>query len=389
MFPYIATYLSSFAAAGLFGPMVPAALLGAGFSAGAIANAIAAQNTIRVIAPTFWGQLADRSHRPSAIAAASFFCAALCHLSILFADTPLPLILCYALLGFAGTSGTAIVDGLVLSALEQRAVERKRFGRIRVAGTIGFAVSTLLVGYFRTTGTLASITRPAVLLPSAVLMTIAAIMIATTHVQRATASERTPTRFTQLMQNRPYLLLVLFTFFHWASHATYTIFIVPLADARGLSPLAVAIAITLGLVVEGVLMHRSDRLLGSGSGKGALCFVAVIGAVRWLGFAVDFGSPALNTAAFLFFSACHGLSFGFFYPLIVNLVSGTVEEGQRHSALSVLVAMSFGLGGAAGAAAAGHLMEHFGVAATWAGMLPFSLLAICTALVIPTTTRPA
>lgn len=379
MVPFVLSYVFAFAASGMFGPLVPAALLATGFSASAVANAVAAQNVVRVVAPTLWGQLADRSTRPALLAAASFACAGLCHLAIIGARTDYSLITVYAVLGFVGTAGIPIVDGLVLSALEDRGVDKSRFGSIRIAGTIGFALSTFAVGVIRQTGMIEKLTPPSVLFPAAALVFVAAATILTSKTKNRHASGAT-VRFFDLAKNKAYVLLLAFTFCHWASHATYTVFVVPLGDMRGLTPLVVALSIVLGLVVEALLMRRAGEALARIGGKRALVFVAVMGVVRWLGFALHTGSPAVDSALFLFFSSIHGLSFGFFYPVIVHLISEAVPDAQRHSALSVMMALAFGLGGAAGAAASGHLLDAFGPTASWLGMIPFSIAAICLTL---------
>ena len=376
MLPFYLTYIFAFAASGLFGPLVPAALLNAGFTAGAVANAVAAQNTVRVIAPTLWGRMADLSAQPKLIAAGSFAFGALCYALIAFAGTPLWLALAYAVLGFGGSSGVPVTDGLVLSTLERRNEDRARFGRVRVFGTLGFALSTLAVGVIRDRGGELRLMPPQVLYPAAVLALAAAVCIATARAPGAHTAAAGATRFLDLAKNRRYLLLLAFAFFHWASHMTYTVFVVPLGEARGLSALVVAVSIVVGLLVEALLMRQSGRVQRRIGGRAALLFTGAVGALRWIGFAIDFGSPEANAAAFLFFSACHGLSFGFFYPVIVSLIADAVGAERRHSALSVVFAIAFGLGGAAGASAGGHLLEAYGTGGAWLAMVPFSIVAI-------------
>ena len=120
---------------------------GAGLSATEVGTVLATSPLVALVAPTFWGQIADRSSsRTRVLVFATLGVAASCALYGLL-DGFWPLVAGNMVLAAFGTGVIPLVVSTTLAALGDDGLYR--FGRIRVWGTIGFLVLVVLFPLIR------------------------------------------------------------------------------------------------------------------------------------------------------------------------------------------------------------------------------------------------
>jgi MFS transporter, PPP family, 3-phenylpropionic acid transporter len=353
-------YFLAFAASALYGPLAPSALMAIGFGAAAIGHASGLLSFVRIVAQPLWGNAADKTGRGQELAALSFALGAITLFAIAFARTEGGLSLGYVMLGAFGGSGVTLLDGTVIESV---AGDRSRFSRIRVLATLGYAVTTLLVSALRDASLIS--TRPgAVFLPASVLFALTATLLVWHPQPRATHVVVEPAVFAR----GPFAKLVVIATLQWASHAAYTLFVMPLGAAQGLRPFSIGLAIFAGLTIEALVMHNAHRIRTSAETTFAI--VTLLATLRWLLYPF-----AQGPVAFIALSMLHGMTFGLFFPTLVAETSRLAGSRSRHRAQSLATSIIFGVGGAAGTFLAGMMLDRYGAAACWWSMAPLSFCA--------------
>ncbi len=358
-------YLFAFSSNALYGPFAPAALLAAGIGAGTIGHAGAVQSAARVLAQPLWGGLADRTKTGLRLSALSYALGALSFVWLAFSRSETGIVLGYFLFGVLGGAGTPLLDSTVIHTAHG---DRARFARVRVMGTIGFGLTTVVVSGLREAKLMGDDPN-VVFLGAAAFFSGSALMLLLAHPSRelSVADEAR-----DVPNKTAFFLLAAIAMLQWASHGAYNVFIVPVGAALGMTPWSVGIAIFSGLCVEALTMHYAHRIHTSATKTLVLATLAA--SLRWLLYPF-----ATNTIAFVGLSALHGVSFGLFFPTVVAEVARLAGPGGRHRAQSTVASLSFGLGSGLGTFIAGTAFEAYGPAACFWSMLPLSIgaTALC------------
>lgn len=148
--PFGALWLCYFAAIGLFGPYSPLWLSSLGYSTLAIGAFASLQSWTRVVAPYGWGWLADHGGRRVALLRLAAALSALAAGGLWLARDAgaWPLALVVAALFLANGAVTPIAETLLLKHLHGGdGLDARRYGQVRMWGSIGFIASVTLFGF--------------------------------------------------------------------------------------------------------------------------------------------------------------------------------------------------------------------------------------------------
>ena len=147
--PFGALWASYFGALGLFNPYFPLWLAQLGHSSFVVGAFAALQSWTRIVAPYAWGWLADHGGRRITllrVAALASLGAAAALWGVRDAGVPV-LALVVAALFLANGAFTPIAETLVLRHLHAGgSLDARRYGRVRLWGSVGFIVSVLVFG---------------------------------------------------------------------------------------------------------------------------------------------------------------------------------------------------------------------------------------------------
>jgi len=361
------TSFFAFGALGIHFPFFTPALLAAGMSSTAVGFMWSARSATHMFSPSLFGVLADMHGKSRLLSAFALVSLAALSLSLAFVEDERIATLLFALTGLLGGASSSLLDGLVLTALGE---EKRRFGSIRVFGSVGFGVVALTFALVDDAFTLP---RTAPFFIAATLSLIASGLVfsvpVTAHVRLSGLG-----RAARLLFRRELLIVGVVTLFLWASHGAYSAFLAPLATAHALTGSGVGVALAVAIVCEVIAMRASVVLLERFGAKTILLLATGTAVFRWA-----FLASTTAPIAFVFAHGLHGVTFGLFYPAVVTLVGALVPDEARQTAQGSLVAGFFGLGGTVGTAIAGHT---FGLSAstTWWSMCALAGVAFAVAL---------
>ena len=136
-------YFFYFAFIGVFSPYFTLYLQSLAMSAADIALLMSQMQLMRLVAPTFWGWLADKRGRQVDIIRLSGLCACIGFTGFFLTDNFIQLFIPMTLMAFFWSAALPLVESLTFSHL---ADESHRYSRIRVWGSVGFIVAVLLGG---------------------------------------------------------------------------------------------------------------------------------------------------------------------------------------------------------------------------------------------------
>ena len=144
-FPYwrlSSFYFLYFACLGVMVPYWSLYLESAGLSAAAIGVVLAVTAGIRVIAPSFWGWVADRSRRRLLIIRVGAVASALCFALLPAGEGLAWVVVCIALHTFFWNAILAQYEVITLASMGS---EVHRYGQVRLWGSISFAGKVFMV----------------------------------------------------------------------------------------------------------------------------------------------------------------------------------------------------------------------------------------------------
>jgi PPP family 3-phenylpropionic acid transporter len=347
-------YFAFFVCAGLWVAYLPPYLAARGLGAAQIAWVLALPQFVRIVAPSLWGWLADRSGAQRGIVA--FSCAAN--------------VACFALLphaaGFeaiawlvAATSlltaaALPLVEGITLGALSG---EPGRYGPIRLWGSIGFIAAVLGGGVWLDLEPVE--TLPAMLFVASLATLAAASLLPAQRVHAAPAASR--------LELPPAAVALLGAGFCMAlAHGALYVFFTLHLQREGYSGSMIGFLWTLGVLAEvGVFFYLPAlfRRYPLSVILAASCACAV---VRFL--AIGWGAallPLLLAAQLL-----HAATFGSFHAAAVAAVHRVFPPHAQARGQTLFSSLSYAAGGAVGALLAGWSWEASGPG------LAFSLSAL-------------
>jgi PPP family 3-phenylpropionic acid transporter len=337
-------YFAFFLHAGAYVAYFPAYLAWRGLGAAEIAWVIALPPFVRIVAPTFWGTLADRTGGQRGIVA--FGCTVNAACFLLLPAMPGFGAIAWLITAASALAGAALplVEAITLGALAGQA---GRYGPVRVWGSIGFIVAVLGGGAWLD---LRSAEALPALLALTALASLGAALLLPAGAKHAAA------KAPPLVVNRPALRLLAAAFCMTAAHgALYGFFTLHL-QREGYSGAAIGMFWTLGVLAEIVVFVYLPALFRRFSLSTILvaslgCAVVRFVAIGWL---------AAFPAALLPAQLLHAATFGSFHAAAIATVHRVFPAGVQGRGQTLFSSICYGAGGAVGAMLAGWAWEAAG-----------------------------
>lgn len=337
-------YFAFFAYAGAYVAYFPAYLAWRGLGAAEIAWVIALPPFVRVIAPTAWGTLADRTGWQRGIVA--FACAAN--------------VACFALLPFAadfaaiawliaGTAALAsaalpLVEVIALAALADRP---GRYGPVRLWGSVGFIAVVLGGGAWLDHASIESLPAALALCGLACLAAAFCLPAGARHA----AARPAP-----LVVGRPAQALLGAGFCMSAAHGALYAFFTLHLQREGYSGTAIGLFWTLGVLAEIVVFLYLPVLFRRFSLSAILVASFACAVLRFLAIGWLAAVPAVLLPAQLL----HAATFGSFHAASIAAVRRVFPADAQGRGQTLFSSVCYGAGGAVGALLAGWAWEAAG-----------------------------
>jgi len=361
-------YAAYFAAMGLILPFFPVYLDGRGLDAAMVGLMTGLLALAKVIAPPWIGHALDRQpeirlHRFIIVASCM---AAVTAIAIGLVLNLYVLAAMIFLFGIFWATVLPLTDGLSVSVSESKVAD---YGRLRVWGSIGFVMTSLLGGFYLVGPNMTAF-------PIMVAMLMLVLAFAAHGFPRLTASISSDSGREPF--SKPFYLLLLIALIMQISHgAYYGFFSLYLAEA-GFSGWQIGLFWSIGVIAEIVLMWRWSHSLQQAAPPVVFSLCLGLAALRWLGI-------GLTTDAILLvgLQLLHAASFAAFHVTAIAWVKRLAPVGRHSAAQGLYSAAGFGLGSTIGIMACGIIAEAFAYNIAFYICAVIAMLGIPIALLLP------
>ena len=358
-------YFFYFAFIGVFSPYFTLYLQSLQISAADIALLMSQMQLMRLVAPAFWGWLADRRGRRVDIVRLSALCACIGFTGFFLTDNYVQLFIPMTLMAFFWSAALPLVESLTFAHL---ADESHRYSRIRVWGSVGFIVAVLLGGALLDHLPIGDV--PAMVF--VVLLGILAMAFqlpegrgahSVTAQGAATVSpaDNLPmATLRSVLADQQVWMLLLACFLMSSAHGVYYVFYSIHLDDLGYSKGMIGLLWSLGVLVEIGLFMVMSPLMKRYSLRSLLLATYATAVVRFL----MIGWCAESLLLLLLAQAMHGLTFGVHHAAAIAAVNQWFPQHIHARGQALYSSISFGGGGLFGGIVSGLVWDPLG--AGWA-----------------------
>ena len=352
-------YFFYFAFIGVFSPYFTLYLQGLSLSATDIALLMSQMQLMRLLAPTFWGWLADKRGRRVDIIRLSALCASVGFTGFFLTDNFLLMFVPMTLMAFFWSASLPLVESLTFAHL---GAQHQRYSQIRVWGSVGFIVAVLLGGLLLDALPISDV-------PAMVFVVLIGILIMAFKVPEglpiprsgaAEAADEALASLGSVMRERRVWMLLLACFLMSSAHGVYYVFYSIHLDALGYSKGMIGLLWSLGVLVEIGLFMIMAPLMKRYSLRALLLATYAVAIVRFL--FIGWGGESL--VLLLIAQTMHGVTFGVHHAAAIAAVNQWFPGHIHARGQALYSSLSFGGGGLFGGIVSGLVWEPLG--AGWA-----------------------
>lgn len=350
-----AWYFFYFAFVGCFLPYFSLYLSSLGLDAWRISVVMVMMPLMRMLAPTFWGLLADRLGRRVALVRNVLLVSSVTFCGFLLTANFWWLIAIMVAMSLFWSAALPLMEALTLGHLRHAA---ERYGRIRLWGSVGFIAAVQAVGFLLDI-------RPLIAMLWVALGLLGAACFSTALIPESpqVVVEHHAGRLRESLLRPEVIAVLLAGLMMSVAHAPlYTFYSIHLVD-HGYGKAAVGGLWSLGVVAEIGVFAFMPRLLGMASLRNMLMLCFALAAVRFaiIGWTIEF--PLVIVLAQLL----HGASFGAHHAASITALNRWFPSRQQGTVQSLFGCISYGAGGILGGVLCGYGWEAYGAAATFTG----------------------
>ncbi|HJV05763.1 MAG TPA: MFS transporter [Chromobacteriaceae bacterium] len=366
--PFALFYFSYFAFQGVFNPFWGLYLQSLSFTPWQISVLVALSTLARIVAPGFWGWLADRQQRRRPIVIATSLAAAAIFALVGQLHSFAGVFVTLALALFFWAASLPLVEA---STAWLTRAQPGRYSRVRVWGSIGFVVAATLGGYALEWLSLACL--PWLALGG--LMVVALVAFKLPEVACLSAADEAASIWLTLRQPKVLALFGCCFLMAFAHGPYYTFYSIGLKDA-GYGKSLIGLLWSCGVVSEILIFLAMPRIMGKLSLE-RLMQLSLLAAVLRFGLIAGWvGIPLVAFGA----QTLHALTFALHHAASIGLIHRLFAPQHHGRAQGLYIIASFGLGGSGGGLLAGLLWPQGGVCATFALSALVALLGVLVSL---------
>jgi len=299
-----------------------------------------------VLTPLIWGALADRFQIRKPI---YIFCNCISTAIWVFYLFTTDFRAMLVITVFYGIFYSPIISFLEASTMDVLGEEKKRYGRVRVWGSMAFIASVIALGKIID---LYSINIILILIFTGSL-TLAFISFKIPDI-RMIKKESFALKARDLLKRRVVAFLFC-AFLMLMSHGTYYGFYSIHLENMGYGSTFIGIAWALASISEIVIMVKSDSIFRRFSIENVLFFSCMMAGLRW--FALFF---ATSPVALLLLQMLHAMTYGTFHVASILYIDSLTPDGTKTLGQAVNNAVTYGLGLMVGFFLSGYLFESVG-----------------------------
>ncbi len=372
LLPFAALSASYFAHIGFFNPYLPLWLKDQGVGLFGISMLLSVQSGTRLFAPYGWGWLSDHTGQRVRLLRLGAVGAFLCSfgLWVNFGQWWLSLVL---LLMFTHTSSMMSLSEAAMAHLVSQGGEfdARRYGRVRVWGSLGFMVTALLAGaWFERFG----IGH----FPGWTLVTLVALLGATfwlPDVREPVSAPHERMSIWPVLRQRVVQWLLASMFFHVLAHMSIYLFLSLYLDSLGYSKIPIGLIWAISVVVEVAWFVTQSQWLPR-FGLGTWLVLCAAATVLRMGVTAVAGTGLL----LLLLAQClHAFTFAAHHTVCVALLSHHFPARLRARGQALYTVVAYGFPGVLAGLAGGALSASFGLTSVYLAASVAALAALACA----------
>ncbi|HSX49958.1 MAG TPA: MFS transporter [Cellvibrio sp.] len=301
----------------------------------------------RIIAPNFWGWLADHTQQRLRIIRVGSLAASVIFAGILLDQRYWWLVLvvsCYTFFWHA------VLPQFEVITLGYLGNNYHRYGQIRLWGSLGFMAA--VVGLGLVFDVLPVRFLPLFILTFLILIWLSSLSLRDLSVRKVEGVQQS---FLRLVMQPTILCFLVSSFLLQLSHGPYyTFYTLYLVENYGYTRTATGLLWALGVLAEVAIFLVMHKVLGRFNLRALMLFALLATSFRWL--LIAYGADHL--AVLLFAQLIHACSFGIAHSVSIELVRSYFKGANQGQAQAMYSSFSFGAGGAAGALIGGLLWDY-------------------------------
>ncbi|CAD6875958.1 MFS transporter [Methylomonas fluvii] len=359
-------YFCYFATLGAFLPFWSLYLKQVGFAATEIGELTAFLVATKIIAPNYWGWLADKTGRNLRLIRITSLLSVLCFAGFLYRSDYLWFAAVTVVFSFFWNATLPQFEAATLFHLQS---EPQRYSQIRLWGSIGFIAAVLGIGRFLDQFSIAY-------LPWIIgsLMLLNWLMALVTPEAQPRLIHSNTGGIWQILTKPELLAFLLVYMLLQVAHGPYYVFYSVYLKQHGYSATETGLLWASGVAAEVLLFMAMRQLLKWLSPRTLLLIAVSLSVVRWLLIAEGVDSLVLTISA----QVLHAATFGVAHVVAMQLLYQYFGERHQSKGQALYSSISFGLGGMIGSLYSGYFWDMLG------GRLVYIIAALvcCVALLI-------
>lgn len=379
------SYFFYFAILGLISPYLSVFLDGKGFNSLELGEIFAILTATKIVAPSLWAILADKTGQKLLIIRLGALLALLSFIVLFWLNSYWSISFCLALFSLFWTAILPQLEVLTLNSVRHSS---KIYARIRLWGSLGFVALAVFAGqvmeYYTQLGSsyalVSSFTDAFVLMGSIILL---CLLLSTMTIKPQRVVNKVQIKALAIKDK---LLEPRFVVFFFAgvllqiSFGPYYGFFALFLRDLAYPGFAVGLLISLGVVAEILVFIFASSFFKAFSLKALLIFSLAATALRWL--LVALYAESLWLLAFT--QLIHAASFALFHSASMIFISEHFTSCQQSRGQAVYLGGVYGVGGAIGAYVAGALwLDGLGASSAFLTASASALLAAMLMMFLP------
>lgn len=359
-------YFCYFATLGAFLPFWSLYLKQVGFAATEIGELTALLVATKIIAPNYWGWLADKTGRNLSLIRITSLLSVLCFAGFLYRSDYLWFATVTVAFSFFWNATLPQFEAATLFHLQ---TEPQRYSHVRLWGSIGFIAAVLGIG--RCLDHISVLYLPWII---GTMLLLNWLMALITPEAKPRLAHNDTSDILQILLKPEVLAFLLVYMLLQVAHGPYYVFYSVYLKQHGYSATDTGLLWATGVAAEILLFLVMRQLLQWFTPRTLLLWSVLLSVLRWLLIADGVDSLLLTIGAQLL----HAASFGIAHVVAMQLLYQYFGKRHQNKGQALYSSISFGMGGMIGSLYSGYLWDILG------GRLVYIIAALvcCLALLI-------
>jgi len=341
-------YFFYFAILGLISPYLSVFLDAKGFTSVELGEIFAIITATKIIAPSLWALLADKTGKQLVIIQLGALCALLSFMALFWLTNYWPIIFSLALFSLFWTAILPQLEVLTLNSVRRSS---KIYARIRLWGSLGFIALALIAGQVMEYYATGDFTFAFTVMGSVILLLLLITTLLIKPIKKTNHNAKPLLSIRSKIFETGFVLFFIAGMLLQISFGPYYGFFTLLLRDLDYSGFTIGLLISLGVVAEVLIFIYAGFFFKKFAIKQLLVFSLAVTAIRWLFVAYFADSVWMLSLT----QIIHAASFALYHSASMLYISQHFSACQQSRGQAVYLGGVYGIGGAIGAYMSGLL----------------------------------